>query len=401
MAKRGNGEGTIYKRKDGRWETAVTLEGGNRKRIYGKTRSEVSQKLTEALRARKEGRLRAEPSQTVGKYLNHWLEDQVRLKVRPRTYESYSLNVRRLVPYLGQVRLDALKPREIQHCYKELLATGLSPRSVEQAHRVLRSALRQAVRSELLTQAPTVGVTAPRPDRHEMSTLTAQQVHTLFASSVKDPLHALWVLLCTTGLRLGEATGLEWRHIDLSAGTLTVQQALQRQQGQGLVIVEPKTAHSRRTVHLAPGTVAALQAHRDRQKLQWRAAEREWDESVLVFCTRNAKPLEPGNVLRSLHRALKRADLPIIRVHDLRHTAATYLLGQGTHPKKVQELLGHSSITLTLDTYSHMVPSMHQEVAAEMDRLFEEPGEEGDESGNARATDTGVRPAESGDSAHA
>src|SRR5579885_1998909 len=111
MAKRGNGEGTIYKRKDGRWETAVTLEGGKRKRIYGKTRSEVSQKLGEALRAQKEGRLRSEPS----------------------------LTVRRLAPYMGQIRLDALTPREIQHCYKELLASGLSPRSVEQAHRVLRS----------------------------------------------------------------------------------------------------------------------------------------------------------------------------------------------------------------------------------------------------------------------
>lgn len=372
MAKRGNGEGTIYKRKDGRWETAVTLEGGKRKRIYGKTRGEVSQKLAEALRARKEGRLCAEPSQTMGKYLNQWLEDQVRLKVRPKTFESYSLNVRRLTPHIGQIRLDALTPREIQHCYKELLAGDLSPRSVEQAHRVLRSAMRQAVRWGLITQAPTAAVTPPRPERHEMSPLTAKQVHTLFASSIDDPLHPLWVLLCTTGLRLGEATGLEWRHLDLTAGTLSVQQALQRQQGLGLVIVEPKTGHSRRTVHLAPGTVAALQALRDSQKLKWRAADREWDESVLVFCTRSGNPLEPGNVLRSLHRTLKRAGLPVVRVHDLRHTAATYLLGQGTHPKKVQELLGHSSITLTLDTYSHMMPTMHQEVAAEMDRLFED-----------------------------
>jgi integrase len=204
-----------------------------------------------------------------------------------------------------------------------------------------------------------------------MRPLTPEQVRTLFTSTHGNDLHALWVLLCTTGLRIGEATGLEWRHVDLAAGVATIQQTVQWQQGKGLVLVEPKTGRSRRSVHLAPRTVETLRHHQDRQKLAWRAAGRLWNDEVLVFCTRSGRPLAENNLRRSLHRSLKKAGLPIVRIHDLRHTAAPYLLSLGTHPKMVQELLGHSSILLTLDTYSHVLPAMHQEIAARMDKLFE------------------------------
>lgn len=373
---RGHGEGTVYQRKDGRWEAAITLEGGHRKRIYGKTRREVQNKLSEALHAQQQGRLVAEPAQRVNDYLKHWLEDQVRMSVRPRTYESYALNVRRVSKHIGEIRLNKLAPGHVQHCYAELLKEGLSPRSVNQAHRVLRAALRQAVKWGLIAQAPTAAVAPPRPGRREMQPLTPKQVHALFASTEGSHLHALWVLLCTTGLRIGEATGLEWRHVDLSSGVLTIEQTVQWQQGKGLVFVEPKTGRSRRSVHMASHAVEILRHHRDRQKLAWGAAGRTWNDNVLVFCTRSGLPLAPSNVGRSLHRHLERAGLPRVRVHDLRHTAATYLLSLGTHPKKVQELLGHSSILLTLDTYSHVLPSMHQEIAAQMDKLFEAADEE-------------------------
>lgn len=207
----------------------------------------------------------------------------------------------------------------------------------------------------------------------------------LFTSTADDSLHALWVLLCTTGLRIAEASGLEWQHVDLSSETLTVQQAIRHRQGKGLVFIEPKTGRSRRTVHLATGTVAVLRLHQDRQKLAWRAAGKPWDETALVFCTKTGRPLAPSNIRRALHRALTQAELPLIRVHDSRHTAATYLLSIGTHPKKVQELIGHSSIMLTMDTYSHVLPSMHLEIADQMDRLFEvsEDDEERDARENA------------------
>jgi len=210
-----------------------------------------------------------------------------------------------------------------------------------------------------------------------MQPLTPEQVQALLASSADDSLHPLWVLLVTTGLRIGEATGLEWQHIDLDRGTLVVRQALQRQQGKGWVLVEPKTGRSRRTVCLAGGTIEALRRHRDRQKLT--GAEPRWDGKTLVFCTGSGKPLAPSNIRRSLHRTLKQASLPLIRVHDLRHTAATYLLSVGTHPKVVQELLGHSTVTLTLDTYSHVLPALHKQVASHMDHLISNQNAKPDE----------------------
>ncbi len=377
MSRRGNSEGSIYKRNDGRWEAKITIQGDRRKSLYGKTRREVQEQLTEALRAQRHGRFDPEPSQKVSGYLGHWLEDQARPSVRPRTYESYALNVRRLTAYIGNIRLDRLRPNHLQHCYAELLKTGLSTRSVQQAHGVLRVALRQAVRWGLLTQSPTAAVTPPRSPRREMQPLTPEQVQALLASSADDSLHPLWVLLVTTGLRIGEATGLEWQHIDLDRGTLVVRQALQRQQGKGWVLVEPKTGRSRRTVCLAGGTIEALRRHRDRQKLT--GAEPRWDGKTLVFCTGSGKPLAPSNIRRSLHRTLKQASLPLIRVHDLRHTAATYLLSVGTHPKVVQELLGHSTVTLTLDTYSHVLPALHKQVASHMDDLISNQNAKPDE----------------------
>lgn len=378
MTRRGNGEGTIYKRKDGRYEGAVTLEGRKRKRVYGNTRREVQSQLAELLRAKQRGELIAEPSQKVGDYLARWLEDQARLNVRPRTYESYALNVRRLIPHIGRIRLDKLRPAQLEHCYAELLDSGLSARTVEQAHAVLRIALRRAVRIGLLSQTPTASVTPPRGQRREMQILAPEQVQALLHAAEGHHLQPLWLLLVTTGLRLGEATGLTWANVNLETGTVTVRQALQRQRGKGLRFVEPKTSRSRRTVHLAPRVVAALKQHRTRQMETYLRNGAPWSGDALVFSTRTARPLEPRNVHHSFRRALSRADLPVVRVHDLRHTAASYLLSIGTHPKIVQELLGHSSITLTLDTYSHVLPALHREVAAQMDRLIGEPGKDGD-----------------------
>lgn len=381
---RGHGEGSIYQRKDGRWTAAISIGGGQRKPFYGKTRREVQQKLTAALQAQEQGRLATERKQKVGQYLQRWLEDQVRRSVRPRTYESYDLNVRRLDEYIGNIRLDALRPSHLEHCYTQMLDRGLSPRSVEQAHTVLRIALRRAVRWGLIPQAPTALVTPPRPERKEMRPLTPTETQTLLRSTADDRLHPLWVLLVTTGLRIGEASGLHWADIDLANGTLAVRHSIQRQKGKGLVLSDLKTKRSRRTIHLAPSVLRALREHRKRQNEErlrrgpkWKEQlGPEWQDRDLVFCSRSGGPIEPATVWRAFHRALTRADLPLIRVHDLRHTAATYMLVLGVHPKVVQELLGHSTVTLTLDTYSHVLPALHKEAANLMERLFPADQEE-------------------------
>jgi integrase len=186
-------------------------------------------------------------------------------------------------------------------------------------------------------------------------------------------MHALWVVLATTGLRLGEALGLTWEDVDFKQGKLAVRRALQRQRGIGLVLVEPKTAHSRRTVYLAPGSLEVLTDHRRVQAQERLMAGSSWNSTHnLVFSTTDGRPIEGGRVSWAFHRALRVAGLPRIRIHDLRHTAATQLLERGVHPKVVQEMLGHSTITLTLDTYSHVVPGLHAEVAQHMQKLFSE-----------------------------
>jgi integrase len=217
---------------------------------------------------------------------------------------------------------------------------------------------------------PTEAVTVPRPVHREMHTLSEEEVGRLFEATRGHHLHALWVLLATTGLRLGEARGLLWSDIDFTNGRLVVNRALQRQTGSGYVFVEPKTARSRRTVYLAPGTISALMEHRRRQVADQLAAGPEWSNMGLVFTTAIGRPADGPWATKWFHRALDHAGLPRFRIHDLRHTAATQLLRRGVHPKVVQELLGHSTISLTLDTYSHVAPALHAEVATHMEALF-------------------------------
>jgi integrase len=369
MARRGRGEGTIYRRADGRWEAAFGF-GGRRQRYVGRSQRDVRLKLTAGRRALEQGIVLSGSSQRVEVYLARWLEDSVRPSVRWTTHRAYSLCMRRLFPLVGHLRLASLTPHAVQAAYAALLTKGLSRRSVEQSHTVLHRALRQAVLWGLMLRNPTEAVTVPRPIRREMQTLTEEEVRSLFQGSQDHRLHALWVLLATTGLRVGEALGLLWTDIDFANGRRVVNRALLRQPGIGYVFVEPKTARSRRTVYLAPGTVGALSEHRRRQVEDQLALGSEWNNTGLVFTAPTGRPVDATWAIKCFHRALDQGGLPRVRIHDLRHTAATHLLRRGMHPKVVQELLGHSTISLTLDTYSHVAPALHAEVANHMQALF-------------------------------
>jgi integrase len=377
--RRDKGEGSVYAT-DGKWREFLDLGyvGGQRKRKYfsGKTKRDVLDKLNAARRALGRAQVLPDDRQTVEQFLASWLQ-MVRQAKRARTYEAYDLQVRRLLPHLGRLRLSQLTPAAIQKAYAALLEKGLkgkplSRRSVKHAHAALHTALEQALKWELIYRNPTDVVEVPQPPKREMATLGAEQAGHLFASaaSQEDPLQALWIVFATTGPRMGEACALRWADLDLACGTAVIQRALQRQRGVGLVFVEPKSDSSRRTVQLARFAVAALKEHRKRQA-EWRLSlGSEWHDHDLVFCSQFGKPLDPARVRDRFHRALDCADLPNLRPHDLRHTAATLLLKRGVHPKVVQELLGHSSITLTLGTYSHTTPAMHAEAARQMDVLF-------------------------------
>src|SRR5262249_21620461 len=207
----------------------------------------------------------------------------------------------------------------------------------------------------------------------EMLTLSSAQVRTLLDVTSEDRWHALWVVLVTTGLRLGEVTGLRWSDLNLQNGRVIVRRNLQRQRGKGLVLKEPKSDESVRSVHLAPPAVSALRDHRQWWLKQRLSVGDAWQDLDLVFPSLTGGPVDPARVNQAFHMALHKASLPCVRPHDLRHTAATLLLEAGVHPKVVQEMLGHSRIRLTLDTYSHVTPRMHQEAASAMQEVLFAP----------------------------
>lgn len=370
MTRRGNGDGMKpVQRKDGIWECSLRFGDGKRKSVYGKTRKDAQAKLAALRRAQEEGQLLTGPTKKVGVYLDEWLEGHVRLSVQPTTCDTYRCDVDRLRPYIGNIRLDQLRHEHIQRAYTELLKS-LSPISVHRVHRCLKTALRHGVKVGLITQNPIERVTPPRPPRKEMRPLTPDEVEVFLHATADDPLYGLWVLLLTTGMRVGEATALRWTDLDLEANALQIRDTVKRLKGKGLVIGDVKTPHSRRRIILATGTVAALRIHQQRQSFARKIAGDMWNEQGLVFCTGTGGPLDAGAVSHAKDRALEACGLPHVRTHDLRHTAATYLLSKGVHPKVVQELLGHSSITLTMNTYSHVLPALHQEVAKHMDSLI-------------------------------
>lgn len=265
---------------------------------------------------------------------------------------------------------SGLQPFHIQQAYADLARKGLAPLSVRQVHVLLHAAMQDAVRLGLIPINPVDAVTAPRQPYREMNTLSIEEVRELFRSSRNDWLHALWVTLTTTGLRLGEALGLRWEDIDLDRGTLTVRRALQRQGGNGLVIVNPKSATSRRTVELTQIAIDALREHRAKWLERKALLGHEWGGTASVFASDVGTSLDPRNANHSFGRAVNAAGLRRVRVHDLRHTAATLALQQGVNPKVVQEMLGHSSIMLTLGTYSHVVQPIRREAADRMNELF-------------------------------
>ena len=376
MPKRGSNEGSIYRMKDGRWRAAVSVGWKDGKRVRktftGKTRSEVSEKLKATLRAQQLGLPIAPDRQTVAQFLTHWLRESAKPRVRPRTFESYSWIIRHhLIPGIGRIRLTKLGPQPIQAFLKDRRESGLSPRSVQHIHATLRAALGQAEKWALVPRNVAKLVEVPRVERQPVNVMSPEDVPTYFEAVRRDRLEALYVLSVALGLRQGEALGLQWDAIDFERGTLTVRCALQRVEKK-LRLVEPKTARSRRTLHLPQFVTVALLAHKARQEQEREWAGTRWSHSFnLVFTTTIGTPLDSSNVTHRLHRLLERAGLRRMRFHDLRHSCASLLLSKGVHMRLIMETLGHSQISLTMDTYAHVVPSMRREVAAKMDEVFD------------------------------
>lgn len=386
--KRGQNEGSIYKRKDGRWTAALSVGGTRRKTFYGKTRQEVQEKLTAELGKKQAGLpIATDERQTVGQFLDHWLKESVKSSVRPKTYDSYAQLVRlHLKPRLGHIRLSKLTPQLLQAELNWWLKKGrrkpakatdgdgeshaLSPRTVQYLRAVLRRALVQAVKWNLVSRNVATLVDPPRSRRQPVTVLTPEQAKAFVKTIKGDRMEPLYLAALTLGLREGEVLGLRWQNINFESGTLRVEYGLQRIEKK-LQLVPPKTERSRRTLKMPAVLISAFRAHRVRQLESKLAAGSEWQEMDFVFATRHGTPLDARNVLRNYYAILAKAELPRMTFHHLRHSCASLLLAQNVPARVVMEVLGHSQISLTLDTYSHVMPALMADVKDAMDRALE------------------------------
>lgn len=373
MGRRGNGEGSITRRKDGLYMGRYTVEtatGTKRKTIYGKTRAEVSEKLNKALADRDGGLTYNADNLKTGEYLQRWLEDSVRDTVRQRTYEGYAHIVERhIVPALGRVKLKALTPDRVRGLYRERLDSGLSPRTVQYIHTTLNKALKQAVADGLIPRNAAASLKAPRPTKKEIRPLTAEQVRDLISAVRGERSEALYTVAIHCGLREGELLALRWEDINLETATLQVRRTLSEARS-GRIFEAPKSGKGR-SLRLTRQATDALRAHRKRQLEEKMQKAGLWEDHGLVFPSQVGTPLSARNLQRSFKSHLRRAGLSdSVRFHDLRHTCATLLLSRNVHPKYVQELLGHADIALTLNVYSHVIPGMDGGTASAMEEAL-------------------------------
>jgi integrase len=296
-----------------------------------------------------------------GQWLDEWLAAKQRQGTRATTLRSYEWLIRQHIrPALGTIRLDKLSPTDIRHLVERKAESGLPAQTVRLMHALIRNALADAEREELVHRNVAKLVRPPHIARDEVRVLTVEAARRLVSSIRGDRFEALWVCALTLGMRKGELLGLRWSDIDFGNSTLRIRQALQRVRGR-LVLVEPKTALSRRTVPVPPPTLAALRAHRVKQKADQLAAGMAWQDSGLVFTTHMGGPLEPRNVNRSWYAVRSRAQLGSLRLHDLRQSCASFLLAAGAFPRTVMKTLGHSQIGLTMNTYTHVLPEIERE----------------------------------------
>lgn len=371
--KRANGEGHIRKRGDGRWEAMVTLPNGQRKSLYRKTQTEANAARIKVLHDLGHGIPVVSERQTVGEYLPRWL-DTASHGLAPRTVTRYRSHINgHLTPALGRTRLAKLTAQQIQLLYAAKLEAGLAVGSVRQMHAVLRRALGEAARLSIVPVNVALLVKPPRPSRREMKVLSAEEARILLAAVQGQRLEAFYVLAVTTGMRLGELLALRWVDVDLQAEVpaLHVRSTLRYKNADTYFFEPPKTAKSRRRIRLSSTALDALKQHRAQQDAERREMGPAWRDEDLVFCTAIGGAV-CGNHLsdRDFRKLLADTGLPRIRFHDLRHTCATLLLRRGVHPKIVSELLGHSTIAMTLDQYSHVLPDMQQAAMDAMDGLL-------------------------------
>lgn len=363
-ARRGRGEGSVFRRADGYWVANVSAgfnaDGKRRRRtVYGKTKKEVQDKLRAMGLS---GSSIDAVSMTLETLLVRWL-DSKETTVAPNTHANYKWLVEKQVkPRMGRMRLSSIAPLHVEAFYNEMAKDGASPRMRQLAGIVLSNALTYAVRMKLIPHNPAREIPKPRSVRRELFCWTAEQAAKFLEATEGDRLHGLYVLALATGMRQGELFGLHWTDVDFEGGYLVVRRSLENRAG-AMRLKEPKTGKGRR-IDLPAFALDALNAHRQ-QSLA------EGTLSDAVFVAPDGNYLQPSNMRqRSFDKAIERAGVPKIRFHDLRHTHATLLLAAGENVKVVSERLGHSTVKMTLEVYAHVLPGMQKQAADRMQKLL-------------------------------
>ena len=364
-------------RKDGGWayrvDAGVHPESGKRRQVSRQgfpTRQAAEEALAEVVEQTRRSTTRRSRT-TVGDYLNDWYVG-ARPSLRPTTAGSYEQAILRLDRHLGSIALQDLTPMEVQRCYTELLESGsrsggpLAPATVHKAHEVLRRALGDAERMGLASRNVAAAVRPPAVVRAELTTWSSEELRRFLSKIEGHPYEIGWRLLAATGMRRGEVLGLRWRDVDLDLGVLSVSHTIS-EVGADVVMGPPKTAKSRRMVFLDRRTLAALREHRQRQRQQKLATGPAWDGGHdWVLTDALGGYVRPQSMSYEWRLLMEKLDLPTIRLHDLRHTHATLALKAGVHPKVVSERLGHATVGITLDLYSHVVPSLAKDAAEQI-----------------------------------
>ena len=376
--RRANGEGNLRKRKDGRWEGRYTAgrdpETGKAiyKNVLGKTQAETKAKLKQAIEEAKGLDAGKAGRYTLGQWMDVWFENYARVKVRPSSHQTYRGYIdNHIKTNIGQIPLEKLTSLELQKLYKKLLekgrvdrlesrhqAKGLSPKTVRNIHQIISSAMKLAQEQKLIVGNPAEGCALPRLEHREMQTLPVEQLQSFLGEAKDSGVFELYYLELATGLRRGELLGLKWEDIDLERGDLRVKRQIARINGE--VVEAPlKTKNAYRTLPLAEDTVSVLLEQK-----------KKVGSSPWVFPSPIGGPLSPDSVLHMLHRVLKRAGLPGLRFHDLRHTFATLALQNGVDVKTVSGMLGHFSAGFTLDTYAHVTTASQRQAAKTMGSIL-------------------------------
>lgn len=374
--KRANGEGSISRRADGRYEagmTVDTLSGRRRLRTTKRTRAEADRWLTEV-----KGRALLGPGfdgekLSFGEYLETWLTEAVRGSLKESSYLVHRGNVaNHLIPALGEVRLKKLTPAHFQSLYRAKLET-LSAGTVLGIHSTARKALAQAVRWDLLAKNAAANAKAPRPEKARVDSLSREEARRVLEVVSGHRLRAMYLLALATGMRHGELLALPWGDVHLSedGGNIAVSRTISRRQpkregGEGFGYGTTKTGRAR-VVAIGPRMVAVLKERKRLQMEERIACPKEYAETSLVFTTMHGTAIQPSPSTKTWRQIAMRAGVERAKFHDLRHTAATFALEDGVHPKIVQEMLGHTSIQQTLDVYSHVIPSMQRAAAEKLE----------------------------------